>query len=70
VICTDILPYRTDNPPVTRLPNDAGKWIAAIRERIAEPDALAREGDALHGWVQRHYQLDNHLDRWLQALLP
>ena len=70
VICTDILPYRTDNPPVTRLPNDARKWIQVIRERVAEPDALAREGDALRAWVRQHYQLEQHLDIWLQALLP
>lgn len=70
VICTDILPYRTGNPPVTRLPNDAVQWIAAIRERIAEPDALAREGDALREWTQAGYQLEKWQDEWLSALLP
>lgn len=69
VLCTDILPYRTDNPPVTLLPNEAGKWIAAIRERIVEPEALAREGDALREWVKRHYLLENRLDEWLSAFL-
>ncbi len=67
VICTDIFPYRTDNPPVTRLPNDASRWIAAIRERIADPAALAREGDVLREWVKRHYLLENRLDEWLSA---
>jgi hypothetical protein len=28
----------------------ADQWITAIRERAAEPDALAREGDALREW--------------------
>ena len=69
VICTDILPYRTDNPPVSRLPNDAAKWIEAIRERVADRDALAREGDALREWVKRHYLLENRLDEWLSAFL-
>ncbi|GHU06713.1 hypothetical protein FACS1894158_14010 [Betaproteobacteria bacterium] len=69
VICTDIFPYQTDNPPVTRLPNEANKWIAAIRERVAEPDALAREGDALCEWVKRRYLLENRLDEWLSAFL-
>ena len=44
-------------------------WIAAIRERITEPDALAREGDALREWVKRHYLLENRLDEWLSAFL-
>jgi glycosyltransferase involved in cell wall biosynthesis len=68
VICTDIFPYRTDDPPVTRLSNDAEKWIAAIRERVADPDALAREGDALRAWVEKHYLLENRLDQWFEAL--
>ncbi|MDR1276775.1 MAG: glycosyltransferase [Candidatus Accumulibacter sp.] len=68
VICSDIFPFRTDNPPVTRLPNDPDKWIAAILERIADPDALAREGDALREWVKKHYLLENRLDAWMDAL--
>ena len=68
VICTDILPYQTDDPPVLRLPNDPARWIAAIRERVAERDALARSGDALQAWVHRHYLLESHLDEWYAAL--
>jgi GT2 family glycosyltransferase len=68
VICTDIFPYRTDAPPVTRLPNVATQWIAAIRQRIGETEALAREGDALREWVSQRYLLENNLERWLNAL--
>jgi len=67
VICTDIFPYQTDNPPVTRLPNQADRWIAAIRERIGEWGALASEGDAMHEWVKQHYLLENRLDAWFDA---
>jgi GT2 family glycosyltransferase len=70
VICTDILPYQTDNPPVTRLPNDPKRWIAAIRERVAEPDAMAAEGDLLREWVKKHYLLEQRLDQWFDAYLP
>ena len=51
-----------------RLPNDAGRWLAAIRERVADPDALARDGDALQAWVRRNYILEDHLDPWFDAL--
>ena len=68
VICTDIFPYRTDNPPVTRLPNDPARWISSIREKIADPQALAYEGDALREWVKQHYLLENRLEQWLAAL--
>ncbi|MDR3221764.1 MAG: glycosyltransferase, partial [Candidatus Accumulibacter sp.] len=70
VICTNIFPYQTNKPPVTRLANDAARWIAAIRERVAEPDALSSEGDAMRAWVEVHYRLEKHLDLWLRALLP
>lgn len=68
VICTDIFPYRTNNPPVTRLANDAQTWIATIRQKIADREALTREGDALRLWVLDNYILEDHLDRWLDAL--
>ena len=68
VICTDILPYQTDSPPVLRLPNDPVRWIAAIRERCAERAALAREGEALRTWVRANYILEDRLDDWLAAL--
>lgn len=68
VICTDILPYQTSNPPVTRLPNQPQLWINAIRERVAQPDILAVEGDALRAWVWRHFKLEDHLDLWYRAI--
>lgn len=69
VICTDILPYQTANPPVTRLPNQPQLWIEAIRARIDQPDMLAREGDALRAWVWRHFRQEDHLDSWERAIL-
>ena len=68
VICTDILPYQTDAPPVLRLPNDPARWIATIRERCAERAALVREGEALQAWVRANYILEDRLDDWLTAL--
>ena len=68
VICTDILPYQTGNPPALRLPNEPDKWVAAIRDRVGEPDALAREGNALREWVEKNHLLENRLDSWLDAL--
>lgn len=68
VICTDILPYQTQNPPVTRLPNEPQLWLNAIRERVAQPDVLARDGDALRAWVWQHFRQEDHLDLWQRAL--
>lgn len=69
VICTDIAPYRGDYP-VTRVPNKHEAWVAAIREKLSDPDALAAEGDDLRRYVEENWMLEDHLDEWLAAWLP
>ncbi len=68
VICTDIHPYQ--NAPVTRLPNDPQKWIAAIREQLAEPDALRAAGLNLQRWVADGFILESHAASWFAAYGP
>ncbi len=66
VVCTDIYPYQ--NAPVKRVPNEPAAWIEAIRERLHDPEAARREGEALRAWVLAHFILEDHLDAWLHAL--
>lgn len=68
VVCTDIFPYQTNDAPVCRLANDPKLWVEAIRSRVNDLDAAAREGDALRDWVQRHYWLEDHNEDWFRAL--
>ncbi|MBI2307775.1 MAG: glycosyltransferase [Rhodocyclales bacterium] len=68
VICTDIFPYRTNDPPVTRLANDTATWVDGIRAKIHDRTALAAEGDRLRHWVRTGYLLERNLDLWKQAL--
>jgi glycosyltransferase involved in cell wall biosynthesis len=67
VICTDIDPYR--DSPACRPANNPRAWLDAVRERIHDLDATAREGDAMRQWVLDHYILEDHLDSWLDAHL-
>jgi len=67
VVATDIHPYR--GKPVTLLPNDPARWIAAIRERVHDLDALADEGENLKAWVLRYRLIDDHAGDWFQALV-
>lgn len=69
VVCTDIYPYRSYDAPVTCVANEPEAWIAAIRQKLADPAATAREGDVLKQWVLDHFILEDHLDEWAQALL-
>jgi O-antigen biosynthesis protein len=68
VVCSDIEPYR--GAPVTRVANQARTWVAAIRERIRDPDATEREGERLREWVWANWMLDAHIGEWLRALDP
>ncbi|MGK6329551.1 glycosyltransferase [Erwinia sp. DT-104] len=70
VICTDIEPYRCDLP-VTRVTNRYKDWMNAIREHLADMDALAARGDALRAGVFRDWMLrDEGLTDWQNAWLP
>ena len=68
VVCTDVPPYR--DSPAKRVANTPKDWIAALRERIHDPDAAEREGAAMKDWVLRDYIVEDHLDEWLAAHLP
>lgn len=70
VVCTDVYPYRTNHAPVKRVQNNVTEWVEAIRERVNDLDAAAKEGDQLREWVLKHYILENNLDRWLAAVTP
>lgn len=70
VICSDIYPYQTNNAPVIRVSDDKKEWVAAIRQVLADPTALAESGEQLKQWVRQHYILEEHLDEWLEALKP
>jgi len=69
VICTDLSPY-TGAFPVTRVQNRFKDWVDAIRNHVADPDALARRGDALRDHIQQNWMLEDHLDVWEKAWLP
>lgn len=67
VVCSNVYPYRTNNAPVTRVENITEQWVDAIRERVFDREAAAKEGEALRQWVLKHYLLENNLEPWLSA---
>lgn len=69
VICTDITPYQC-NLPVLRVKNRFRDWVAAIRDSLADRDALGRKGAELRQVVLDQWMLDDHCAEWLAAWLP
>ncbi|WP_405124445.1 glycosyltransferase [Pseudomonas alloputida] len=69
VICSDLACHRGDLP-VTRVQNNLGDWLAAIRMHLSDLDATACLGDELQARVMRDWMLDgDHLLRWREAWL-
>lgn len=68
VICTDIYPYQTNNPPVMRVGNTQAEWLDALRLAISEPETLPEKGLVLQNWVLNNYALDLHQVQWFNAL--
>ena len=69
VLCTDILPYQCELP-VTRVANRHNAWTKAIRDLVADRDALRRAGEELRRAVVAGWLLEDHLEEWLRAWLP
>nr|WP_288466437.1 glycosyltransferase [uncultured Pseudomonas sp.] len=70
VVCSDVRSYQ-GNLPVTRVKNRYRDWMDAIRMHVADLDATARAGEALHQQVMRDWMLEgDNLVAWRRAWLP
>lgn len=70
VVCSDVRSYQ-GNLPVTRVKNRYRDWVEAIRMHVADLDATARAGEALHAQVMRDWMLEgDNLLAWQRAWLP
>ena len=70
VVCSDVRSYQGDLP-VTRVKNRYRDWVDAIRMHVADLDATARAGEALHSQVMRDWMLEgDNLLAWQRAWLP
>lgn len=71
VIAQDILPYRTDKPPVFAYAKTPKDWTDAILKFIAtRPSDRKHHADALRSWVGRHYTMERQLKNRIEAWLP
>jgi glycosyltransferase involved in cell wall biosynthesis len=68
VICSDVFPYQTNNPPVIRVQHSVSDWIEALNRLISDESERLRLGKALHSWVVNNYTLSDWSSDWTQAL--
>ena len=68
VVCSDVYPFQTENPPVFRVSNDEEDWLNALNRLIQDPELRRTQGEALHAWLLRHYTIEAHADNWFHAI--
>jgi glycosyltransferase involved in cell wall biosynthesis len=68
VVCSDVYPFRTGNPPVCRLSNDAALWIKTVRHLIGHPAIRGQMANDLHQWVREQHFLMKRVHEWSEAL--
>ena len=67
VVCSDVFPYRSDEPPVLRC-STPEEWRAALRRLIDDAALRAALGQQLHHWVQEKYALQGLTQCWFEAM--
>jgi GT2 family glycosyltransferase len=67
VVCSDVYPYQTDNPPVIRVKNNPNDWVRAI-ESLFDANTRHAKAEALHDWVMAKYLLDSKCGEWFKAV--
>ncbi|MDF9616627.1 glycosyltransferase [Pseudomonas entomophila] len=72
VICSRVPGFTGgDALPLSRVDNQAGDWLQAIRLHLSDRDASAALGDALQAAVRSQWLLEGErLDAWRRAWLP
>jgi len=69
VVCSDVFPYQTNNPPVIRVKHSVADWLDALNKLIEDESERLRLGKALNTWVVNNYTLSNWALEWVDALI-
>ena len=67
VVCSDVYPYRTDNPPVLWVKNDPIEWVNTIRS-LYDNKLRHAKAEALYQWVMSRYLLEHNSKKWFKSI--
>lgn len=67
VVCSDVYPFRTMNPPVILVKNNSNEWIDKIRYLVRNEAIRIEHGKKLNEWVNENFTLQGKTDLWLNA---
>ena len=69
VVCSDVFPYQSYEPPVIRCNNNVEEWVGAINELIDDDSKRIKMGVDLNTWVNSKFDLESWSSKWLNALV-
>jgi glycosyltransferase involved in cell wall biosynthesis len=68
VVCSDVYPYQTNNPPVIRVKPTVSEWLDALNMLIDDEPKRRQLGSKLKHWVVSQYTIENWAQDWQKAL--
>lgn len=68
VVCSDVYPYQTENPPVIRCANDSQQWVKELRKLAGDRELRQKLGFGLNRWVRDNYYYYYQMTNWLEAV--
>lgn len=67
VVCSDVYPFSTSNPPVIKVENKKEAWINAIRI-LFDDKKRKKNASELNQWLYKKYLLSNYKKSWFSAI--
>lgn len=68
VVCSDVYPYRSDDPPVFRVGTEPDEWLAALNQLIDNEELRRHQGTMLNNWVKTKFALSIHTESWYKGI--
>jgi glycosyltransferase involved in cell wall biosynthesis len=69
VVCSDVFPYQSYEPPVIRCNNNVEEWVEAISDLIDDDSKRIKMGVDLNTWVNSKFDLEGWSSKWFNALV-
>lgn len=68
VVCSDVYPFRTQNPPVLHVSNTPQAWLEVLNRLIKDSELRYQQGLHLNRWVQDHYYISKNTVYWNKSI--
>jgi glycosyltransferase involved in cell wall biosynthesis len=67
VVCSNVFPFRVNNPPVILVNNNVEEWKRAIRS-LYDENFRKNQAQKIQQWVDNNYWLKNKVDEWKKSI--